>query len=186
MAARSDEPVVLIIDTLPLRSLNLISILSHLDRSAARGQVRLTLHTPDELEQCFDAGANCEMLIYNVGGTSIADRETSRRLKALTTLAPGVPLVVVSDSECRGDIISALNLGARGFLYAGTNAELALQAFSVILNDRSHFLSAMRPKRTYQTRRYRRSIANPYPLASGTEATVLQKIWKTQIRTIAI
>ena len=31
MTARRDEPVVLIIDRLPLRSLNLINILSHLD-----------------------------------------------------------------------------------------------------------------------------------------------------------
>ena len=146
MAALSDEPVVVIIDALPLRSLNLISILTHLDCSASRGQFRLSLHTPDEMEQCIDPGANCEMLIYNVGSASIADRETLQRLKALTTLAPDVPLVIISDSECREEIISALNIGAQGFVYAGTDAKVALQAFSFILNDRSHHPGAMRPR----------------------------------------
>jgi hypothetical protein len=85
MAALSDEPVVVIIDALPLRSLNLINILTHLDCSASRGQFRLTLHTPDEVEQCIGPDTNCEMLIYNIGSVSIADRETSQRVKALTT-----------------------------------------------------------------------------------------------------
>src|SRR6476469_2170659 len=151
MAALSDEPVVVIIDALPLRSLSLISILTHLDCSASRGQFRLTLHTPDEMEQCIDPGANCEMLIYNVGSASLADRETLQRVKALTTLAPDVPLVIISDSECREEIISALNIGAQGFVYAGTDAKVALQAFSFILNDRSHHPGVMRPKQTSRT-----------------------------------
>ena len=75
MAARSDEPVVLIIDKLPLRSLNLISILTHLDCSAFHGKFRLILHTPDELEQCIDPNANCEMLIYNVGALPLLTRK---------------------------------------------------------------------------------------------------------------
>ena len=49
MTAQRDEPVVLLIDRLPLRSLNLINILTHLVRSNACGQFRLILHTPDEL-----------------------------------------------------------------------------------------------------------------------------------------
>jgi two-component system, NarL family, nitrate/nitrite response regulator NarL len=131
MTARGDESVVLIIDRLPLRSQNLINILSHLLRSDACGQ-------PDEMDQCIDPDKNSEMLIYNVGSASISDPETSQRLKALTTLAPDVPLVIVSDSECRGEIISALKVGAQGFLYAGTNTALALQAFRFMLKDRSH------------------------------------------------
>ena len=163
MAALSDEPVVVIIDALPLRSLNLISILTHLDCSASRGQFRLTLHTPDEMEQCIDPGANCEMLIYNVGSASIADRETLQRLKALTTLAPDVPLVIISDSECREEIISALNIGAQGFVYAGTDAKVALQAFSFILHDRSHHSGAMRPKQSYPKQTSRTINCSPVP-----------------------
>jgi len=161
MTARGDEPDVLIIDRLPLRSLNLINILSHLLRSDACGQFRLILHTPDEIDQCIEPDKNCEMLIYNVGPASISDPETSQRLKALTTLAPDVPLMIVSDSECRGEIISALKVGAQGFLYAGTNIALALQAFCFMLKDRSHDPSAMRPKSTYLEQTLRAVDCNP-------------------------
>jgi DNA-binding NarL/FixJ family response regulator len=148
MAARSDEPVILIIDTLPLRSLNLISILTHLDRSASRGEFLLRVHTPDEVEQCIVPN-QCAMLIYNVGSASIADRETSQRLKVLTTLAQDVPLVIISHSECWDEVVCALNMGARGFVYAGTDAEIVRHVFSFILNDRSHSPGAMLSKRSY-------------------------------------
>ena len=170
MAALSDEPVVVIIDALPLRSLNLINILTHLDCSASRGQFRLTLHTPDEMEQCIDPGANCEMLIYNVGSASLADRETLQRVKALTTLAPDVPIVIISDSECREEIISALNIGAQGFVYAGTDAKVALQAFSFILNDRSHHPGVMRPKQSYPKQTSRTINCSPVPFVELDEA----------------
>jgi two-component system, NarL family, nitrate/nitrite response regulator NarL len=165
MAARSDEPViVLIVDTLPLRSLNLISILTHLDRSASHGQFRLTLYTPDEVEQYIGPDANCEMLIYNVGSGSIADQETSQRLKALTMLAPDVPLVIISESDRREEIISALNIGAQGFICAGTDAKIALQAFSFILNDRSHHPGATRPKRSPPEQTSRTIDCDPVPV----------------------
>jgi two-component system nitrate/nitrite response regulator NarL len=163
MTAQRDEPVVLLIDRLPLRNLNLINILTHLVRSDACAQFRLTLHTPDELEQCIDPDKNCEMLIYNIGPASISDLETSQRLKAFTTLAPGVPLVIVSDSEGRGEIISALKVGAQGFLYAGTNIALALQAFWYMLKDRSHDPSAMRPKWTSPEQTSQAVDCNPIP-----------------------
>jgi two-component system, NarL family, nitrate/nitrite response regulator NarL len=170
MTAQRDEPVVLLIDRLPLRSLNLINILSHLVCSDACEQFRLTLRTPDEMDQCTEPDKNCEMLIYNVGPASISDLETSRRLKALTRLAPGVPLVIVSDSECRGEIISAVKVGAQGFLYAGTDIALALQAFSFMLKDRSHNPSAMRPTWTYPEQSSRAVDCNPIsfcPIGGG-------------------
>ena len=167
MAARSDEPVILIIDKLPLRSLNLISILTHLDCSAFHGKFRLI--SPDEIEQCIDPGTNCEMLIYNVGSASIADPETSQRVKALTKLAPDVPLVIISESDCREEIISVLNIGAQGFLYAGTNAKLALQAFSFILHDRSHHPGAMRPEQSYPEQTSWTIDYNPVPFCAMDE-----------------
>ena len=70
-----------------------------------------------------------------------------QRIKVLRALAPDVPLVIFSERESREEIISALNVGAQGVVYAGTNADLAVQAFSFILNGGSYFPSAMRPKR---------------------------------------
>ena len=77
-----------------------------------------------------------------------ADRDNSQRIKALRAIAPDVPLVIFAESESREEIISALNVGAHGLLYAGMSSELALQAFSFILNGGSYFPSALRPKAT--------------------------------------
>jgi DNA-binding NarL/FixJ family response regulator len=63
-----------------------------------------------------------------------------------------VPLVIFSENESREEIISALKIGAQGVLYAGMNSELALQAFSFILNGGSYFPSALRPRRPYSQR----------------------------------
>jgi two-component system nitrate/nitrite response regulator NarL len=157
------EPSILIVDTLPLRSLGLISILSRLDRSTVPGKFRLTLHTPDQAEQWIDAHVNCEMLIYNAGGASIADRGNLQRIKVLRALAPDVPLVIFSESESREEIISALSVGAQGVLYAGMDCELALQAFSFILNGGSYFPSAMPPKRAYPAQRHPAIDCKPTP-----------------------
>ena len=152
MTVPRNEPVILIIDALPLRSLGLVSILSRLDHLGFAGKTRIISHLPDAAERWIEAHANFEMLIYNVGGTSIADRDNSQRIKALRAIAPDVPLVIFSESESREEIISALNVGAQGLLYAGMNSELALQAFSFILNGGSYFPSALRPRRPYPQR----------------------------------
>jgi DNA-binding NarL/FixJ family response regulator len=140
-----NEPVVLIIEALPLRSLGLISILNGLDlENSPKGPV--ILHTSDEAGG-IDADANYQLLIYIACGASNADRDNLERIKALRALAPDVPLMIVSDSETREEIISTLNVSAQGFLYIGANAELAVHVFSTILN-RGHFPSAILPKQT--------------------------------------
>src|SRR5215831_1859916 len=143
-----NEPVVLIIDTLPLRSLGFISILNRLDHLAVPTKARVTLHTPDEAGPGLDANATYEMLIYVAGGASNADCDNLERIKALRALAPDVPLMILSDGQSREEIVSTLNVAAPGFLYVGANAELALQALSLVLNGGSYFPSAMRPKHT--------------------------------------
>jgi DNA-binding NarL/FixJ family response regulator len=142
-----NEPVVLIIEALPLQSLGLISILNRLDDLATPRKVLSPLHTSDEAEPGIDAGANYQLLIYIAGGASNADRDNLERIKALRALAPDVPLMILSDSETREEIISTLKVSAQGFLYVGANAELAAHVFSFILN-RGRFPSAILPKQT--------------------------------------
>ena len=71
MTVPRNEPVVLIIDALPLRSLGLVGILSRLDHLDFAGKTRIISHLPDAAERWIEAHANCEMLIYNVGGASL-------------------------------------------------------------------------------------------------------------------
>src|SRR5215831_7212426 len=149
-----NELVVLIIEDLPLRSLGLISILSRLDDLATPPKGPVTLDTSDEAEPGIDADSNYQLLIYIASGPSNADRDNLERIKALRALAPDVPLMILSDSETRDEIISTLNVSAQGFLYVGANAELALRALSLVLNGGSNFPSAMRPKHTYPAQRH--------------------------------
>jgi two-component system, NarL family, nitrate/nitrite response regulator NarL len=149
-----NEPVVLIIDALPLRSLGLIRILNRLDDLANPPTGSVNLHTSDEAERGIDADANYQMLIYIAGGASDADRDNLEQIKALRALAPNVPLMILSDSETRQEIISTLNVAPQGFLCVGADAELALHVFSFILKGGSHFPSAIRPKQTGPPQRY--------------------------------
>jgi DNA-binding NarL/FixJ family response regulator len=50
-------------------------------------------------------------------------------------------------NDSREEILSALGAGAQGFLYAGTNAQLALQALSFIFKGGSYFPAAAQPRR---------------------------------------
>ena len=146
-----NEPAVLIIDALPPRSLGLISILNRWDDLAPPRKVLSP--SSDEAVPGIDADANYRLLIYIASGACNADRDHLERIKALRALAPDVPLMILSDSGTRDEIISTLNASEQGFLYVGANAELAAHVFSFILN-RGRFSSAMRPKDTDPAQRH--------------------------------
>jgi DNA-binding NarL/FixJ family response regulator len=140
---------VLLIDALPLRSLGFIGALDRLDHLGDPTKDPVTLQTPDGATPWIDAYANCEMLIYVAGGACNAGWDNLKRIKALMALAPDVPLMILSDSESREEIISTLKGGAQGLLYVEAKAELALRALSFVLNGGSNFPSAMWPKHTH-------------------------------------
>ena len=57
-------------------------------------------------------------------------------------------MVIFSDKNGRNDILSALNAGAQGFLYAGTDVHLAQQAVSFILEGGSYFPTTLQARRS--------------------------------------
>ena len=143
---------VLLIDALPLRSLGFVGTLDRLSHGDPTKDP-VTLDTPDGVTPWIDAHANCEMLIYNHGGACKAGCPNLERIRALRALAPDVPLMILSDSESRDEIISTLHVGAQGLLYVAASAELALRALSFVLNGGSNFSSAMWPKHTNPAQR---------------------------------
>jgi DNA-binding NarL/FixJ family response regulator len=149
MSVSPDKSTVLIVDPLPLRNLGLVAVL---DRLSGDRKFRLASLTPDDAERWIDADANCSMIIYNVGGASIADHKHLKRIKALRARAAEAPLVILSDNDSREEIFSALSVGAQGFLYAGTNPQLALQALSFISKGGSYFPAAAQPRRRHPAR----------------------------------
>ena len=83
---------------------------------------RLASLTPADAERWIDSDAHRSMIIYNVGGASVADHKHLKRIKGLRARAREAPLVTLSDNDSREEILSALGAGAQGFLYAGANA----------------------------------------------------------------
>ena len=144
MSELSDESTILIVDSLPLRNLGLVTLL---DRLSGTTKFRLASLTPDDAEKWIDSDTHCSMIIYNVGGASVGDHKHLKRIKSLRARAGEAPLVILSDNDSREEILSALGTGAQGFLYAGTNAQLALQALSFIFKGGSYFPAAAQPRR---------------------------------------
>jgi DNA-binding NarL/FixJ family response regulator len=144
MSHSSDESTILIVDSLPLRNLGLVTLL---DRLSGTTKFRLASLTPDDAERWIGGDAHCSMIIYNVGGASVGDHKHLKRIKGLRAHAGEAPLVILSDNDSREEILSALGAGAQGFLYAGTNAQLALQALSFIFKGGSYFPAAAQPRR---------------------------------------
>jgi len=144
MSESSDESTILIVDSLPLRNLGLVTLL---DRLSGTTKFRLASLTPDDAERWIDGDSHCSMIIYNVGGASVGDHKHLKRIKGLRARAGEAPLVILSDNDSREEILSALGAGAQGFLYAGTNAQLALQALSFIFKGGSYFPASAQPRR---------------------------------------
>ncbi len=154
----SDDSTILIVDPLPLRTLGFVSLIDQLSEGKS---FRVTSLTPADALHFFESGRHCGMIVYNVGGGSLSDHKHARCMKALRGRAGDTPLVILSDSDSRKEIVTALTLGAQGFLYAGTRPQLALQALSFILNGGSYFPAATPPKH----RRFAQAVAGTAQVA---------------------
>jgi DNA-binding NarL/FixJ family response regulator len=134
-----DDSTILIVDPLPLRTLGLVTVL---DRLSEGRRLRVASLSPEEAERFIASSGHCSMIIYNVGGGSLSDHRHAKRIKSLRGHAAGTPLVIFSDSDTREEVVSAYTFGAQGFLFAGTNPQLALQALSFIFKGGSYFPAA--------------------------------------------
>lgn len=136
MPESPDDSTIVIVDPLPLRTVGLMTVL---DRLTEAKRSRVASLTPDEAERFIKSDSHCTMIIYNVGGASVADHRHARRIKSLRARAGSTPLVILSDSDSRKEVVAAFTVGAQGYLYAGANPQLALQALSLISKGGSYF-----------------------------------------------
>jgi DNA-binding NarL/FixJ family response regulator len=136
MPKSPDDSTIVVVDTLPLRTVGLITVLDHLSEAK---RSRVASLTPDEAERFIESDSHCSMIIYNVGGASVADHPHVRRIKSLRARAGSTPFVILSESDSRKEVVAAFTAGAQGYLYAGTNPQLAVQALSFIAKGGSYF-----------------------------------------------
>jgi DNA-binding NarL/FixJ family response regulator len=136
MPKSPDDSTIVVVDTLPLRTVGLITVL---DRLSEAKRSRVASLTPDEAERFIESDSRCSMIIYNVGGASVAHHPHVRRIKSLRSRSGSTPFVILSESDSRKEVVAAFTAGAQGYLYAGTSPQLALQALSFISKGGSYF-----------------------------------------------
>lgn len=142
MSGSSNEASVLIVDPLPLRSLGLAAILERLFKGD-RCRIE-AVSTPSDAGKLTGPSLPYRIIIYNVGGASVADTSHRKRIKMLRAL--GEPIVIFSDNDDPDESVLALTSGAQGFLHAGTSAELARQALTFIFQGGTYFPPPLRPR----------------------------------------
>lgn len=142
MSGSSNEASVLIVDPLPLRSLGLAAILERLFKGD-RCRIE-AVSTPSDAGKLTGPSLPYRIIIYNVGGASVADTSHRKRIKMLRAL--GEPIVIFSDNDDPDESVLALTSGAQGFLHAGTSAELARQALTFIFQGGTYFPPPLKPR----------------------------------------
>jgi DNA-binding NarL/FixJ family response regulator len=93
----------------------------------------------DQVRELLRESTNLKMVIFSVGGESIASLQNLLQLKFLRALATDVPITIISDRENVRDITAAFFIGAQGFINTGMDPSLAHRALSFILNGGSYF-----------------------------------------------
>jgi DNA-binding NarL/FixJ family response regulator len=135
-----------IVDALNLRRVSVASLLQQWATSVGLNVVALSTR---EVCDDPDAAADYGMVIFNLGGSSILQRENLHDLKVLRALVPNTPLVLLRDHIRSEEVAAALSVGVQGFVHSDITAELAMQAFSFILSGGAYFPpSAMRATQT--------------------------------------
>ncbi len=136
MPAQRKLHSVLVVDARELRRAGVVALLSSWAES---NNLEVLASAPEEALDCFENDFSVQMIVIGLGSQSISDREMMQRIKVLHALAPGVPIVALSDREEPDEVIASLSAGLQGFLPSSIGQELALQALSFIVKGGSYF-----------------------------------------------
>jgi DNA-binding NarL/FixJ family response regulator len=127
---------VLIIDSRKLRQAGIMRLL---EAWAEALDLEVTAIEPHaSLNDCH-IDASCEMVILNVGSTSVEHPQQQVWIKSVRTLIPDASLVIFSDRDEPSEVCAAFEAGAEGFLPTSTEPSVALQALSFIMGGGSFF-----------------------------------------------
>jgi DNA-binding NarL/FixJ family response regulator len=136
------KPIVVIIDSKELRRVAIEGLLE--DWADAEGFETIST-TPDGAVAPLNQEFDCRMMVFNVGGESIASNENMQMLTLLRARMPNIPLVIITDYETPHETAAALFAGAQGYFQSGMGLELAVQALSLVLHGGSYYpISALR------------------------------------------
>jgi DNA-binding NarL/FixJ family response regulator len=133
LGARSS---VVIIDAKTLRRASISSLFEPWARTES---LRLASFAPDQAHEALQSDTDVRIVIFNIGGASLAERENLQQLKVLRALASKIPLIIISDREDVNDVTAAFSAGVQGFISSEMPSELVFETLSFILKGGSYF-----------------------------------------------
>jgi DNA-binding NarL/FixJ family response regulator len=136
MANQPQEEMILILDTMKLRSAGLASLL---EPWAGVMGMKLQCASLEALDQIKD----CRMVVASVGGGTLSNPEVLQWIKLLRAKWPSAALVVVSDRQDSNEVVHAFGAGVNGFIPTNYDPEITRQALSFIIGGGSFFPPAI-------------------------------------------
>lgn len=126
---------LMLIDDLPLRR---ASIRRLLEDWAAEDELQLETIEPDSIGADL-SDMEVQLIVFNIGGASLAAPALKARVDTLRQVLPQVPLVVICDNDDVNEVVDVLKAGASGFICARIAPPVVFQALRFIMGGGVYF-----------------------------------------------
>lgn len=127
--------LVLVYDELPMRRAELTAFLSHW---AVLERVGLMAAGMPEAEDNSELNPQCLMVVFSIGSLPLERSPAFQQLLAIAEQHDEIPAVILAEAGSARDAATAFQAGARGYIPASIEPEVALRALSFILHG-GHF-----------------------------------------------
>ena len=119
-----------LIDSRPLTRISIASLLTTLSDEF----VILPYSDVDEfLTRYLERPCKVEMVIFNLGSARISENHISKGILRLKLELPDLPFVFLSDHDEIGDILDAIQIGARGYISSVFNPSTVIQSLRLVM-----------------------------------------------------
>jgi len=124
---RTRSGCLLIIDGRALDRQCLASALS----SRSLGMEVVALGSAEEWHREKDTHAELAAVLLNLGGRKVKDGDTADEITMLASEFKSVPLVILADTDDLGQILKALECGARGYIPSSVGIDVCMEAIGL-------------------------------------------------------
>ncbi len=119
-----------LIDSRPLTRISISNLLTTLSDDF----VILPYSNIDEfVTKYLERPCKVEMIIFNLGSARISENHISNGILRLKLELPDLPFVFLSDHDELGDILDAIQIGARGYISSVFNPSTVIQSLRLVM-----------------------------------------------------
>ena len=119
-----------LIDSRPLTRISIANLLTTLSDEF----VILPYSDIDEfVTRYLERPCKVEMIVFNLGSARISENHISDGILRLKLELPDLPFVFLSDHDELGDILDAIQIGARGYISSVFNPSTVIQSLRLVL-----------------------------------------------------